>query len=522
MLDYTTDINWNMLDTAYGRGLEVPDQIMRLNSPVKSVRNLAEWELYGNIYHQGTLYEATPFAVPFLIELLYCGSNCDKSWINGYLEDIVPADQEGPYNLQNVYEVCQDVCNKEHGYTKTSFLKVKSELAKINKSCLESSKYPELARYGKEYKGKKRTEILKILEKSTSKLQILQDALQPKILDKDVPGIIKYVDLINDLNLQNPTIQIMMGKLLVQLKRPGMGLQCFKKSLSISKKDDPKIHKHIANAAYKIGDIKQAYNSMNLILEKGKKDIKTYCLYPFFAAFYEDYEKASQHIQFIMGGDMASDGINLAMFFNSLAKYVEGYEQHIQHCGYRKHSSEDILTPLLDYLVEKLEKQEDNKNRSNILKQIYFVNKYIYPPPKLEISELKTTKGLISLFDDWIRENKDYYWLELNQLAWDSLSFAEPGGYGPLLQAISKEMEIIHYDAKDIGEYLIDLGKEFENKMMECFGMDIYAASLALSDEKSDLVRAESLLKQAKSVSEDYYTPETLEKIQKKLDNLSS
>src|SRR5262245_58249134 len=42
-------------------------------------------ELYGNIWHQGTVYEATPHAVPFLIELAASDDTPDRSGMLSYL-----------------------------------------------------------------------------------------------------------------------------------------------------------------------------------------------------------------------------------------------------------------------------------------------------------------------------------------------------------------------------------------------------------------------------------------------------
>ena len=41
-----------------------------LASGGKKQREHALWELHGNIWHQGTVYEATAYAVPFLLELM--------------------------------------------------------------------------------------------------------------------------------------------------------------------------------------------------------------------------------------------------------------------------------------------------------------------------------------------------------------------------------------------------------------------------------------------------------------------
>ncbi|SDH17299.1 hypothetical protein SAMN05216553_11752 [Lentzea fradiae] len=63
-------MNWAGLAHAYGPAADVPGQIRDLLSPDASVRERALWSLHGNIYHQGTIYQATAHAVPFLLEVL--------------------------------------------------------------------------------------------------------------------------------------------------------------------------------------------------------------------------------------------------------------------------------------------------------------------------------------------------------------------------------------------------------------------------------------------------------------------
>jgi hypothetical protein len=56
-----------------------------LASPDAAIREEAQYALYGNIYHQGTLYEATAYVVPFLLELLQAPQVEDKEWLLYYL-----------------------------------------------------------------------------------------------------------------------------------------------------------------------------------------------------------------------------------------------------------------------------------------------------------------------------------------------------------------------------------------------------------------------------------------------------
>lgn len=70
MLEGLDAVDWGGLTHAYGEATDVPDQIRALAASDKAGRTEALGDLFGNIWHQGTVYQATAFAVPFLIELL--------------------------------------------------------------------------------------------------------------------------------------------------------------------------------------------------------------------------------------------------------------------------------------------------------------------------------------------------------------------------------------------------------------------------------------------------------------------
>ncbi|MFF5258969.1 HEAT repeat domain-containing protein [Actinomadura viridis] len=63
------DVDWASLQHAYGPAEDVPDLLRALASESASERDKAMHELYGNIFHQGSRYEATAHAVPFLAAL---------------------------------------------------------------------------------------------------------------------------------------------------------------------------------------------------------------------------------------------------------------------------------------------------------------------------------------------------------------------------------------------------------------------------------------------------------------------
>lgn len=70
MLEGLETIDWSTLSHAYGPATDVPGLLRALSSPDHSVRRETVAELFGNIWHQGTVYSATAAAVPFLYDLL--------------------------------------------------------------------------------------------------------------------------------------------------------------------------------------------------------------------------------------------------------------------------------------------------------------------------------------------------------------------------------------------------------------------------------------------------------------------
>ena len=63
------DIPWHRLHHAYGTADDVPDLLRALRSSDEDTRSHAHYQLRGNIYHQGTRWEASSYAVPFLVAL---------------------------------------------------------------------------------------------------------------------------------------------------------------------------------------------------------------------------------------------------------------------------------------------------------------------------------------------------------------------------------------------------------------------------------------------------------------------
>lgn len=69
MLEGLDEVDWSSLQHAYGPATDVPGLIRDLTSSRRKRRERALFELYGNIWHQHTVYEATARAVPYLVEI---------------------------------------------------------------------------------------------------------------------------------------------------------------------------------------------------------------------------------------------------------------------------------------------------------------------------------------------------------------------------------------------------------------------------------------------------------------------
>lgn len=70
MQDRLDLIDWSNLEHAYGSAADVPRLIRALVSPEPAERTSAYEDLFASLCHQGTVYEASAHALPFLIELL--------------------------------------------------------------------------------------------------------------------------------------------------------------------------------------------------------------------------------------------------------------------------------------------------------------------------------------------------------------------------------------------------------------------------------------------------------------------
>ncbi|WP_280910255.1 hypothetical protein [Streptomyces sp. SAI-208] len=67
------DIDWAALGHAYGSAEDVPGQLQAVCGSDEEARKSAFRSLFSNIFHQGTRYSASPYAVPFLARIAVAG-----------------------------------------------------------------------------------------------------------------------------------------------------------------------------------------------------------------------------------------------------------------------------------------------------------------------------------------------------------------------------------------------------------------------------------------------------------------
>lgn len=63
-------VDWSKLQHAYGSAADVPAMLRGLVSQDEDVQDESLYQLCSTIWHQGSVYEATPHAVPILLDML--------------------------------------------------------------------------------------------------------------------------------------------------------------------------------------------------------------------------------------------------------------------------------------------------------------------------------------------------------------------------------------------------------------------------------------------------------------------
>ncbi len=105
------DVPWEELTHAYGSAEDIPKLIKNLSTSDLELFDETLDELFGNIWHQGTVYEATTYALPFLIDILRKGKTIDNSYIATLIASI--ASGQGYYQAHSKVEIINQPENLE-------------------------------------------------------------------------------------------------------------------------------------------------------------------------------------------------------------------------------------------------------------------------------------------------------------------------------------------------------------------------------------------------------------------------
>jgi hypothetical protein len=87
-----TSVPWDTLHHAYGPAIDVPPLLYAVILGADQVRLEAWWELWGNIHHQGTVYEATPVCVPYLAQIAADPEHPDRINALSFLRQVAVGD----------------------------------------------------------------------------------------------------------------------------------------------------------------------------------------------------------------------------------------------------------------------------------------------------------------------------------------------------------------------------------------------------------------------------------------------
>ena len=85
MLEKLATIEWSKLRHALGEASDVPGDLRATLSQDAQEREQAFFDLFSTIYHQGKVYEASAYAVPFLFEILESDETPDKATVASLL-----------------------------------------------------------------------------------------------------------------------------------------------------------------------------------------------------------------------------------------------------------------------------------------------------------------------------------------------------------------------------------------------------------------------------------------------------
>lgn len=90
-------VPWTLLHDAYGPAVDVPVHLYSAALGQADTRAAAWWELWGNVHHQGTVYEASVHAVPFVAAIASDPKHTDRVQALSFLRELaVGSGQHAP------------------------------------------------------------------------------------------------------------------------------------------------------------------------------------------------------------------------------------------------------------------------------------------------------------------------------------------------------------------------------------------------------------------------------------------
>jgi hypothetical protein len=109
------DVPWHQLHHAFGTAGDVPDRLRDLRSPDEQTRANARRRLFGTIYHQGTRWQSSAHAVPFLVALIDDAGTPER----GSLVQLLAAvglgdvrDEDLPFDADEAFALADDVTDE--------------------------------------------------------------------------------------------------------------------------------------------------------------------------------------------------------------------------------------------------------------------------------------------------------------------------------------------------------------------------------------------------------------------------
>ena len=85
-------VPWEWLHDAYGSAVDVPVHLYAAAVGQPETRAAAWWELWGNVHHQGTVYEASVHAVPFIAAMARNPKHPDRVQALSFLRELAVGD----------------------------------------------------------------------------------------------------------------------------------------------------------------------------------------------------------------------------------------------------------------------------------------------------------------------------------------------------------------------------------------------------------------------------------------------